>query len=400
MRRSRPIHLSRFSNGGIAFLRRRLSHTLLLLPCAMLVACDAWGDEARPALPLSHLESAALEPAVVTDRVPGDSDDPAIWIDREDPARSIVLGTDKHPTDGGIYVFDLGGGIDVSRTIAGLRKVNNVDIEYGLHLGGRLVDIAVATEREAMALRVFTLPDMTPIDGGGIPVFDGDPRRGPMGIALYRNPGDGAVYAIVGGKDGPPDGYLWQYRLEDDGAGQVRAIKVRELGTYSGTKEIEAIAVDDELGYVYYSDEAAGIRKYHADPAAGNEELAIFGASGFVRDREGIAIYRGSDGAGYLLVSDQGGHRLQVFPREACDGRPHDHPVMAVVPVKARSTDGIEVTARSLGPDFPAGMLVMMSSDRTFHYYRWQDVAERIREVRQRGEGGCVATMEAEAMEG
>jgi 3-phytase len=116
-----------------------------------------------------------------------------------------------------------------------------------------------------------------------------------------------------------------------------------------------------------------------------------------VTEREGIAIYRGGDGAGYLLVSDQGGDRLQVFPREGCAGRPHEHPVMAVIPVAARDTDGIEVTARSLGPDFPAGMLVMMSSDRTFHYYRWEDVAERIREVRQRGEGGCAAPPEAQA---
>jgi 3-phytase len=281
---SRPPGSAAISNGSMACRGRGYCRAMVLLSCILLTACDAWGDEARPALPLSHLESTALEPAVVTERVPGDSDDPAIWIDREVPARSIVLGTDKHPTEGGVYVFDLAGRIDPSRSVLGLRRINNVDVEYGLQLGGRLVDIAVATEREAMAIRVFSLPDMTPIDGGGIPVFDGDERRAPMGIALYRSPGDGGVYAIVGGKDGPPDGYLWQYRLEDDGSGHVRGVKVRELGTYSGTKEIEAIAVDDELGYVYYSDEVAGIRKYHADPHAGSEELAVFGT---VRVRDG-----------------------------------------------------------------------------------------------------------------
>ncbi|MFY7786627.1 MAG: phytase, partial [Thermoflexibacteraceae bacterium] len=76
-----------------------------------------------------------------------------------------------------------------------------------------------------------------------------------MGISLYKNKA-GKIYAIVGRKSGPTDGsYLWQYLLEDNGAGQVKATLVRKFGVYSGKKEIESIAVDDELGYVYYSDE-------------------------------------------------------------------------------------------------------------------------------------------------
>jgi hypothetical protein len=78
---------------------------------------------------------------------------------------------------------------------------------------------------------------------------------------------------------------LWQYRLEDDGQGRVRARKVRAFEAWSGGGEIEAIAVDDALGYVYYADEAVGIRKYRADPdAPGAEvELALFGGTGFAR---------------------------------------------------------------------------------------------------------------------
>ena len=78
----------------------------------------------------------------------------------------------------------------------------------------------------------------------------------------------------------------------DDGTGSVVAKKVREFGQFSGTGEIEAVAVDDELGYVYYSDEGAGVHKYHADPDApkADEELALFATSGFTEDREGISI--------------------------------------------------------------------------------------------------------------
>ena len=54
--------------------------------------------------------------------------------------------------------------------------------------------------------------------------------------------------------------------------------------------EIEAVAVDDGLGYVYYADEERSIHKWHADPDApgANRELAEFGMDGFAGDREGI----------------------------------------------------------------------------------------------------------------
>lgn len=353
---------------------RGVAGRLLLLALASTAACTT---SAPPddAILVSH---DTLQAAVVTERVLEDSDDPAIWIDTSDPARSLALGTDKHDTNGGVYVFGLDGRIDRARTVTGLQRMNNVDVAYGLALGGQRVDVAVATERGRQALRVFSLPDMRSVDAGGIVVFDGDTVRAPMGIALYTRPSDGAIFAIVGGKSGPEQGYLWQYRLEDDGNGSVRGVKVREFGRYSGAKEIEAITVDNELGYVYYSDETVGIRKYYADPAAGDEELALFGTSGFVRDHEGLALYKRDDGTGYLIASDQQGQRIQVFRREGEPGLPHAHAAIAVIPVSATETDGLEVTSRPLGPDFPRGMLVLMSDDGTFHYYRWEDVEARL----------------------
>jgi 3-phytase len=221
---------------------------------------------------------------------------------------------------------------------------------------------------------------MTPIEGGGIRVFDGDPARVPMGVALYKRARDGAVYAIVGGKSGPAEGYLWQYRLDDARNGTLRGTKVRAFGTYSGKKEIEAIAVDRTLGYVYYSDETVGIRQYRADPDApdAGKELALFGTSGFVSDHEGIGIYPTSDTTGYILVSDQQGHRLRVFAREGKAGAPFDHALLAVIPVDAVETDGLDVTTAALSLAFPEGMLVMMSTDRTFHFFDWRNVRRQI----------------------
>lgn len=355
----------------------------LLLTIPLLLAASACAREQAPVADSAVTTTVAadtLRADVVTQQVMNDSDDPAIWIDTVDAARSLVIGTDKGDTTGGLYVFRLDGTIDSARTRRPLKRTNNVDIITGVKLGGALVDIAVTTERGADALRIFRLPDMTPIDGGGIRVFDGDPARIPMGIALYKRPSDGAVFAIVGGKSGPAEGYLWQYRLDDAGNGTLLGTKVRAFGTYSGKKEIEAIAVDRTLGYVYYSDETVGIRQYLADPDALNaaRELALFGTTGFVSDHEGIGIYPTSDSTGYLLVSDQQGHRLRVFAREGKPGAPFDHALLAVIPVDAVETDGLEVTNRALSPAFPEGLLVMMSTDRTFHYFDWRKVKQLI----------------------
>lgn len=326
------------------------------------------------AAPLPGYRAEAVQPRVVTEPARHDTDDPAIWINRADLAQSLVIGTDKH-SDGALLAYDLSGRI--VRRVDGLKRPNNVDIVTGFSLGGKTVDIAVVTERERRRLRVFTLPDLTEADRGDLVVFEGDPKRAPMGIALYRRPRDGAVFAIVGGKSGPAEGYLGQYRLEDDGTGRVKMTLARQFGAYSGRAEIEAIAVDAELGYVYYSDETFGVRKYPADPDApeAGKELALFGTTGFASDHEGISIYPQAGGRGYVLVSDQQAYRFQIFPRAGTPGKPHDHPMLAAVDVAAIQSDGSDVTPVEL-PGFPGGLFVAMTEGKVFHFYAWADLAK------------------------
>lgn len=340
---------------------------LILIPCALFAACTP-----APA-PDRDATNAPVKPRVVTQPLPHDTDDPAIWINRADLGKSLVLGTDKD-TAGGLYAFNLSGKI-VGQT-APLKRPNNVDIVTGMMLGGIPTDVAVITEREEQRLRVFRLPDLTPLDDGGLIVFDGDKTRGPMGVALYHRPADGVVFAIVGGKSGPADGYLWQYRLEDNGAGKVKMTKVRAFGRYSGKKEIESIAVDAEAGFVYYSDEQFGVHKYRADPDApdAGAELAVFGTTGFASDLEGISIYPQAGGAGYILVSNQQADTFRIFPRAGSAGKPHEHPLLASVRLSTRESDGSDVTAEEL-PGFPGGLFVAMSTDRTFQFYAWADIA-------------------------
>jgi 3-phytase len=333
----------------------------------------------------------------VTERVLLDADDPAIWFDRENPESSLVLGTfkgagtaDRESRDGALYVFDLSGAIVEKKTIRGLRRPNNVDVEYGLKMRGGPVDIAVVTERFANRIRVYRLPEMVAIDAGGIAVFEGEQHREPMGIALYRRPNDGTVFAIVSRKKGPKKrGYLWQYRLEDAGDGRVRGVQVRQFGQWSGTKEIEALVVDDALGYVYASDERVGVRKYHADPdrSGANEELALFATEGFTEDREGLSIYEVTDTTGYIIVSDQGANAFHVFTREGSPPDPHRHLRLKSVRLATLDSDGSDVTRQSFGGRFPGGLFVAMSDDGTFHYYSWAAIAGDDLEVGQRVPG-------------
>lgn len=321
-------------------------------------------------------DEAALKPTVVTDTVFDDSDDPAIWIDSVNPSNSIIIGTDKHKENGGLYVFGLDGKIDRNRSVTGLKRMNNVDIAYGLILNGTKTDVAVATERDRNSIRIFRLPDMAAIDSGGIEVFVKDSLRHPMGIALHKRPADNAIFAIVGRKSGPAEGYLEQYLLSDNGHGIVKGTLVRTFGKFSGKKEIESIAVDNELGYVYYSDEQFGIRKYYADPEKGNEELAVFGKGDFKEDNEGISIYKFNDGTGYILVSDQSANRFNIYAREGGNNQPHNHSLIKSVPVSTDQSDGSDITSFTL-PGFKGGLFVAMSTDKTFQFYPWEMIAKK-----------------------
>ncbi|PSL35814.1 phytase [Chitinophaga ginsengisoli] len=316
-----------------------------------------------------------IKPVIVTQETGHDTDDPAIWINKADTLKSLIIGTDKN-SEGGLYAFDLEG--KIVNKVMGLKRPNNVDIAYGFKLNGQSVDIAVLTERETNSIRVFRLPDLTPLDNGGIPVFLGEKEQSLMGIALYTRRRDAAIFAIVGRKSGPADGYLWQYRLVDEG-GVVKGRLVRKFGAYSGKKEIESIAVDNQLGYIYYSDETVGVRKYVADPSKWNNiELALFAKDGFASDHEGISIYPSTDTTGYILVSNQQNNSFMVYRREGENGHANEHKLIAEVPVSTLESDGSDVTAVPLGNKFSKGLFVAMSNGKVFHYYSWEDIAGKI----------------------
>ncbi|WP_121665859.1 phytase [Mesonia aquimarina] len=305
-----------------------------------------------------------IKPDVITASTLHDTDDPAIWVNKENTEESIVFGTDKD-TDGAIYAFNLDGKIIEEKTLRGMKRPNNVDVAYGVKLNDSVTtDILMFTEREREQIRLFSVPDMKPLDQGGFKVFQ-EKRENewnlPMGISIYKSPKTNKTYAIVGRKNGPKTNYLHQFELVPAGD-HITFKLVREFGNFSGEKEIEAIAVDEELGYIYYADEKVCIRKYEAEPDAGNEELACFGAEKFNRDIEGIAIANNGKEKGYIVASDQQEGTFNFFDRKTNE-------FLFAKNLGTTETDGCEVYTGYLNEKFPNGLFVAMNDNKNFYFY-------------------------------
>jgi 3-phytase len=193
---------------------------------------------------------------------------------------------------------------------------------------------------------------------------------------LYRRRADGALFVIASTERGRQH-ELHQYRLADDGTGHVKGTYVRTLGRGSITGYAEGLVADDELGWVYASDEDRAVLQYHADPDSSAERLGTFALDdGILGDREGLAIYDCGGGRGWIVLSSQGNSTVKVYRREGEPGAPLSHPLVATLATPgSRETDGLDITSVPL-PGFRAGMLAKHDSkQRRFVFYSWADAA-------------------------
>ena len=317
-----------------------------------------------------------IQPAFATQPVNDNADDCAIWANRSNPQRSLIFGTNHADGAGGaLMVYDLSG--KVRQTIGGIESAGSVDVEYNISIGGRASDLLVLAEQRRQRLRIMRVwPDGSGVEENSeIPVFEkqmGDFAE-PVGLALYRRPSDGSVFAIVGRKKGPRKGYLWQYRLFTDDKARVRGEKIREFGDSAGN--IRAVAVDDEAGFVYYADADDSIRKWHADPdhPAAAKEVARFGIDGFRGSRAGIAIYAAANGEGYIVCTDQTGSasEFRIYDRK------DPSKLLKVISGGGDTGAWLDVSNANLGKDFARGMMVAMNgAARNYLVFRWADIVE------------------------
>lgn len=388
-------------------MRRLVIVLTLALTVLLLTACrpvQAPATAAGPAVPDQAEEAAAEESLADPDLVDGlpvvyailetrpildmdadaapadarlgDMDDPAIWVHPTDTALSIVAAALK---EGGLEVYDLDGNVLQSISPEGVRY-NNVDIVYSVALGGEAVDLIAATDRYGDKFAFFRVDpatrELVDVTDPANPLLftavgqESDETTTAYGIAVYKD-ADGSVYAFANRRE---TGELAQFLLSDNGEGRVKIERVRDLvlptpeGAETEDAQTEGMVVDADTGALYIGQENFGVWKFEASPSGSSEPTLVdtIKPAGNVLepDVEGLTIYYGPDGSGYLLVSSQGDNTFAVYERggdnayigsfqvgtgDAADG--------------SQESDGAMVLNVALGERFPNGILIVQDGN-------------------------------------
>jgi 3-phytase len=335
------------------------------------VTAAAFADPRKPAAATARTVTPALEtPAVETW---GDAaDDPAIWVNPRDSAKSAVIATDKNL---GLYVYDLEGRLLQTVTDG---RMNNVDLRDGFMVDGKPRTLVAASNRTDKSIALYFLDPATrrlSRAGDPVPTGFGDP----YGLCMYAGPTGHYVFVNNGG-----DGLFRQWRITASN-GRAVAEQVREFPLGS---QAEGCVADDETGALYVAEEAGGFFRYPALADGGSERREIDrvdGPNGLKADIEGVALWAGKDGKGYLVLSNQGADNYALYRREGDNAFVGTFHIVAE-PERGMDgvseTDGLDVSSAPLGARFPDGLLVAQDGRnlsprerQNFKYVSWRDIA-------------------------
>jgi 5'/3'-nucleotidase SurE len=363
--------------------------------------------------PEFQAETIDAQLAVPDPVLAGDSDDPAIWVHPTNPEQSVVFATLK---DGGLVSFDLQGNILETYRPAdfGNIRYNNVDLVYGFTALGMMgefqMDLAVLSDRANDTLTILQIdPDtgaITDVTSPHIPatifgVDDGEATA--YGLATYTSPVTGKSYAFVTQADG---NLVAQLELipeigpADEIYVNAEVVRTLELPVPTGDpvdSQSEGLVIDQELGLLYVAlENEVGILRFSAEPEGGNEFSVIQSveADYLVPDIEGLNIYYGPDGTGYLIANSQGDSSYAVFSREGTNEYLGSFIVGGNGDIdQVNESDGLDVVNVPLGPSFPNGLLVLQdgandpqnvaedeeeleNNSTNFKFVPWENVAD------------------------
>lgn len=274
----------------------------------------------------------------------GDSlDDVAIWIHPEDPEKSRIIASDNET---GLVIYDLSGRqLEVIPDGA----FNNVDIRRGFELGDEVVDLLATSEKVARQVVLYTIdPDGRLERAGEFAIkFDG------YGLCLYVSPRTGTFYVFVTSTGNQVE----QWAL-DGSSGRIEARLARSI---TMTDRTEGAVADDERAVLYLAEEKIAIWRYGAEPEDGEQRVLVDShQGGYVgKDIEGLALFRGPAGSGYLIASSQSEDSFVVYDREGDNRHRLTFRIGAGNGIdEVSQTDGIEVTSVALGSRFPFGLFI------------------------------------------
>ncbi|WP_375424240.1 phytase [uncultured Friedmanniella sp.] len=389
-----------------------------LTPAPALAAGTSTGHRAEPDS-LVQVTARVETPPVFDDEAGGngDADDPAIWVNRRDRSRSVVIGTVKNA---GLQVFDLRGRL--VQTVAPPAapaaddepgRFNNVDIVPGFRLGARRVDLAVVSDRGRDQIRAYAIDARTgrlsDVTAADVPLaFSADQtqvndQQTVYGLTTYVDP-DGTAYAVGTRRHTPQIGLFRlvaehgrvSYRRVDT-ADFPTSFRLRDGRSWSPCEDpgegpqLEGLVVDEANHTLYAAQEDVALWRLKLGrgrfgteprivertqefgvPAAYDpktEECAVTGADpGYggriAADVEGLTIYATGRRSGTLLVSSQGDNTFYTYDRRTLAPLRHFAVVDGRRTDGSSDCDGADTVSTPL-PGYPHGLLVVQDGDNT-----------------------------------
>lgn len=274
------------------------------------------------------------------------ADDPAIWVDPANPARGVIIGTDKQA---GLYVYDLAG--KQLQYLPGGRP-NNVDLRGGFATAGGGKVLVAASDREKMGATLSLLdPRTLKLEPWGVVPLD---LAEPYGLCLGRR--GATLVMVVNGTDG-------QVRQLALSAGPDGKPKWAEERRFSVPTQPEGCVIDDARGRLYIGEEGAGIWRFDlATTPAKGALIAKAPSNMLTPDVEGLALL--DEGAAtWLIASSQGDSTFAVWK---VDGEPEFKGRFNVAATAAidnvTGTDGVAALGGQVG-SFAGGLVVMQDDE-------------------------------------
>ena len=289
------------------------------------------------------------------------ADDPAIWINKEFPALSIIFATDKRS---GIYAYDLRG---KKITFSPAGNINNVDLrtlklDYTTDNGVEKKDYTFlfGSNRSLNTIDLWIF-----FDEGINKSMRNRANLRYSNFSINEKPdfrikSESNIYGICAGVH--PKYGLIAFVTEDQGSNvevyYLAANGLELLATLDNGGESEGCVFDDENLTLFISEENLRgnlkAHKFDEDFNLIGEPVFIDSREGnIVGDPEGVTVYKTDKNKGFIILSSQGDSKFNIYNRQQPYEFIKSFKISSTKDIDGVSdTDGIDAVSVNLNCDY------------------------------------------------
>ena len=260
--------------------------------------------------------------------------------------------------------------------------MNNVDLRDGFMVDGKPRTLVAASNRTDKSIALYWLDPATrrlTRAGDPVPTGFGDP----YGLCMYADAS--GMYVFVNNGD---DGLYRQWRITAPGRQGGGASRCGISRSARRPRAAPRTTRPARSTSPKRTADSSGIPRKPDGGTARREIDRVDGPNGLKADIEGVAIWAGQDGKGFIVLSNQGADNYAVYRREG------DNAFVGIFHVVAdpdrgidgvSETDGLDVVSAPLGARFPDGLLVVQDGRnlsprerQNYKFVSWRDIAEAL----------------------